>query len=72
MTMPTKMPISTVESGPKPNSLEPDPRAQDEHDAELGEQRPDEPRRLEGGLSRMELQEKRGEDQDQDEGARPP
>ena len=93
MTMPTTVPISTVESGTKPNSLDPGPkngtarandrgrdrrpeqegtrpaaprgppRAQDEHDAELGEQRHDEPRRLERGLAGTEEQQERGEGQ---------
>src|SRR4030095_1577360 len=95
MTMPTTVPISTIESGTKPNSVDTrpkkgvaranavtatvvkrsrgrgpraaapgrPPRAKNQHDAELGEQRYDEPRRLERGLARMEEQQKRGEGQ---------
>ena len=91
--MPTTVPISTVESGTKPNSVDPrpkkgvaranavaatvvqsrrelgrlrhaaPPRAQNEHDAEFGEQRDDEPRGLERGLADTEEQEERGEGQ---------
>ena len=60
------------QQGTRPAAPRGPPRAQDEHDAELGEQRHHEPRRLECGLTGTEEQKKRGEGQEVEDGADEP